>query len=64
MRSDAVVLRAFMRTFNLLTEPNAVLADQDVMARVFAAYEDRANRPPEPVMGPGRDGMLAALRNA
>jgi len=36
MRRDAVVLRAFYRSFNLLDAPDALAKDTDVGARVFA----------------------------
>jgi 2-polyprenyl-6-methoxyphenol hydroxylase-like FAD-dependent oxidoreductase len=52
LSTDAVVLRAFIRNLNMLSPPDALLADPDVGARVFAAWEDRANRPPAPPMGP------------
>jgi hypothetical protein len=61
MRTDNVVLRAFLRTFNLLTTPDALLRDPDVIGRVLNAYQDRDNRPPEPVLGPPRDELLAQL---
>jgi 2-polyprenyl-6-methoxyphenol hydroxylase-like FAD-dependent oxidoreductase len=61
MRTDNVVLRAFLRTFNLLTTPDALLQDPDVIGRVLNAYQDRENRPPEPVLGPPRDELLAQL---
>lgn len=54
MRSDPVVLRAFFRSFNLLTAPDAMAKDADVGARVFAVWQDRENRPPEPHLGPKR----------
>ena len=38
-----------------------MLTDADVFGRVLAAYQDRENRPPEPVLGPPRKEMLAAL---
>src|SRR4029079_6350464 len=47
LRLDAVVLRAFMRSLNLLSTPDAMMTDPDVQSRVFAVWEDRANRPPE-----------------
>jgi 2-polyprenyl-6-methoxyphenol hydroxylase-like FAD-dependent oxidoreductase len=62
MRTDNVVLRAFLRTFNLLTTPDALLRDADVTGRVLAAYHDRDSRPPEPVLGPPREELLAQLR--
>lgn len=52
LRTDAVVLRAFMRTFNLLSTPGAMATDPDVTARVFAAWQDRDKRPQAPVLGP------------
>ncbi len=61
VRTDPEVFRAFIRTFNLLTTPDAMLTDADVFGRVLAAYQDRDNRPPEPVLGPPREEMLAAL---
>lgn len=61
MRSDAVVLRAFFRSFNLLSTPDAMMKDADVSARVLAAWQDRENRPPEPPMGPAVRADLVAL---
>jgi flavin-dependent dehydrogenase len=62
MRTDQLVLRAFIRTFNLLTTPDALMRDGDVMTRVMAVYNDRENRAPEALLGPPRAEMLAALR--
>lgn len=59
-RTDAVVWRAFMRAMNLLDPPSA-MADPDVGARIFAVWEDRDNRPPEPALGPPRDELLDLL---
>ena len=52
IRTDAVVMRAFMRTFNLLSSPDAMAKDPDVGARVFAVWLDRENRPPAAPLGP------------
>lgn len=52
LRTDAVVYRAFARALNLMSAPDALLADQDVMARVLAVWQERDQRPPEPAMGP------------
>ena len=60
-RIDAKVGRAFFRTVNLLSTPNAVLADADLMARVFAYWQTRGSRPPAPVLGPTRPEMIEAL---
>jgi flavin-dependent dehydrogenase len=61
MRMDAVVLRAFVRSLNLLTTPDAMIKDPEVGARVFAVWQDRAHRPPEPPLGPERRDQLIEL---
>ena len=62
VRTDAVVYRAFMRSLNLLSTPDALMTDPDVMGRVMAVWQDRANRPPEPSLGPDRrEDLLAAV---
>lgn len=61
VRTDPEVFRAFIRAFNLLTTPDALLTDADVFGRVLAAYQDRDNRPPEPSLGPPRREMLELL---
>ena len=61
LRYDPVVLRAFMRNLNLLTAPDAIMKDPEVMNRVFAVWQDRENRPAEPAMGPKRRTDLLAL---
>ena len=62
LRLDAVVLRAFMRSLNLLTTPDAMMTDPDVQSRVFAVWEDRDNRPPEEALGPKtRAELLGAI---
>ena len=52
LRRDQVVLRAFMRTLNMLAAPDAMAKDADVGARILAIWEDRDNREPEPSLGP------------
>ena len=65
LRLDAVVLRAFMRNFNLLTAPDALVDDADVNARVLAVWNDRDQRPPEPPLGPStRKELLDAIASA
>jgi 2-polyprenyl-6-methoxyphenol hydroxylase-like FAD-dependent oxidoreductase len=61
MRIDPVVLRAFLRMFNLLEPPDSLMTDPDLIGRVLAVYQDRDNRPPEPALGPDRAGLLAAV---
>jgi 2-polyprenyl-6-methoxyphenol hydroxylase-like FAD-dependent oxidoreductase len=61
VRYDAVVWRAFVRTFNLLDPPAKMLEDGDVVTRILAAYNDRDNRPePEP-LGPPRKELVGLL---
>jgi hypothetical protein len=62
MRTDQRVFRAFLRTFNLLTTPDALMRDGDLITRVVEVYNDRENRPPEPELGPPtREAFLAQL---
>jgi hypothetical protein len=62
MRTDSVVLRAFFRSFNLLSRPDALATDPDIGARVLAAWNERDQRPPEPLLGPAtRAELLAQL---
>jgi 2-polyprenyl-6-methoxyphenol hydroxylase-like FAD-dependent oxidoreductase len=58
MRTDQRVFRAFLRTFNLLTTPDALLRDGELITRVIEVYNDRENRPPEPELGPSTRGEL------
>jgi 2-polyprenyl-6-methoxyphenol hydroxylase-like FAD-dependent oxidoreductase len=60
-RVDAKVSRAFFRTVNLLSTPNAVLSDPELMARVLAYWQTRDTRPPVAPAGPTRAEMIAAL---
>jgi 2-polyprenyl-6-methoxyphenol hydroxylase-like FAD-dependent oxidoreductase len=64
MRTSPIVFRAFLRWFNLLVTPDALMADPEIVAEVLAAYEDRENRPGPPVLGPDRDAMLVELERA
>jgi len=61
LRTSPVVFRAFLRWFNLLAMPDALMADPEIVAEVLAAYEDRANRPGPPVLGPDREAMVRLL---
>jgi 2-polyprenyl-6-methoxyphenol hydroxylase-like FAD-dependent oxidoreductase len=64
VRTSPVVYRAFLRWFNLLASPEALMADAAVVGEVLAAYHDRDNRPPAPVLGPDRATFAAALTTA
>ena len=61
MRVDPLVLRAFLRMFNLLTPPDSLMADPHVTARVMEVYQDRNDRPAEPPLGPDRQELVATL---
>src|SRR3954470_6478855 len=62
MRLDQRVFRAFLRTFNLLTTPDAMMRDGELITRIVEVYNDRDNRPPEPELGPStRTDFVAQL---
>ncbi|HSH62299.1 MAG TPA: FAD-dependent oxidoreductase [Acidimicrobiales bacterium] len=62
--TDPVVYRAFLRAFNLLDQPNAIMADADVVGRVLAAWQMRDQRPTPPPLGPDREEMLRILASS
>ena len=57
-RSRAV-FRAFLRGFNLLESPEALMQDTEVMAKVLEACQARDEREPDPPLGPDRAELLA-----
>jgi flavin-dependent dehydrogenase len=59
--TNATVSRAWWRSFNLLTIPNALLTDPEIMKAVMEAYEKRGERQPPQARGPDREEFLAAL---
>jgi hypothetical protein len=61
LQTSPVVFRAFLRWFNLLARPDALIADGEVISEVMAAYAARDSRPPRPSFGPTRDELLAIL---
>jgi 2-polyprenyl-6-methoxyphenol hydroxylase-like FAD-dependent oxidoreductase len=65
MRQDLVVLRAVVKAINLLTPPDAILADPDVMNRVLTVWRDREKREWRQLeLGPPRAEMLRVLADA
>jgi 2-polyprenyl-6-methoxyphenol hydroxylase-like FAD-dependent oxidoreductase len=60
LRLDATVLRAFLRSFNLLDPPDALMKDPALFGRVLAVYQRRHERT-EPNLGPDRSGLLERL---
>jgi flavin-dependent dehydrogenase len=61
LRTDATVFRAFLRGFNLLSSPEALMQDTEVMAKVLEAYQSRDEREPDPPLGPDRAELLALI---
>ncbi|MBI2963221.1 MAG: FAD-dependent oxidoreductase [Deltaproteobacteria bacterium] len=63
LREDAVVLRAFLRVFNMLDSPKSLLGSPDVLQRIVAVWQRRHQREPFR-LGPDRDEMATRLRAA
>ena len=63
IRRDPELFRAFLRVFNLLDPPDALLARPDLAARVQSAWADPESQAPRPPLGPPRDDLLEALRS-
>jgi len=61
LQTSPVVFRAFLRWFNLLARPDALIADGEVVSEVMAAYAARDSRPPPAPFGPSREELLRAL---
>ena len=63
LRLDATVLRAFMRSFNLLDPPGDLMRQPDLLARVLAVYQRRHERE-EPTLGRDRETLLGLIAAA
>lgn len=63
IQQDPDVLRAFMRSLNLLDPPADLMKRPDVLQKVLAFYQARHERE-EPVLGPGREAMIELLERA
>lgn len=63
-RTDASVARAFFRMVNLLSPPDTLFTDPEIMRKAMEHWALRDTRPPEPVLGPARDELIAALKAA
>jgi 2-polyprenyl-6-methoxyphenol hydroxylase-like FAD-dependent oxidoreductase len=61
LRTDPAVFRAFLRGFNLLAPPEALMQDPEVLGAVMAAWQERDQRAPDPPLGPDRDELLRLL---
>lgn len=64
LRTDVEVVRAFMRVFNLLVPPDALMADPALMGRILSAWRDRERREALPTAGPEREAMLEVIARA
>lgn len=64
VRTSADVFRAFLRGFNLLEAPEALMQDTVVMAKVLEAYQSKDEREPEPPLGPERAVLLELISAA
>ena len=64
LRTSPYVFRAFLRWFNLLATPDALMNDPLVVADVLAAFNDREQRAEPLPLGPDRDTMVDLLENA
>jgi hypothetical protein len=63
-RIDAGVARKFFRMVNLLSPPDTLFNDPEIMQKAMEHWLKRDQRPPEPVMGPPREELIAALKAA
>jgi 2-polyprenyl-6-methoxyphenol hydroxylase-like FAD-dependent oxidoreductase len=63
LRLDATVLRAFMRSFNLLDPPGDLMREPALLGRVLAVYQKRHERA-EPDLGPDRETLLRGIAAA
>ena len=63
LRTSPIVFRAFLRWFNLLSTPDALMGDPEIVNEVLAAYQDRDKHvPPDPMGPPDRAAFVSALR--
>jgi flavin-dependent dehydrogenase len=60
-RTDIEVSRAWFRSFNLLTTPEALMTDPEIMGRVLEVWNERESREPEPLAGPTREELFSSL---
>jgi 2-polyprenyl-6-methoxyphenol hydroxylase-like FAD-dependent oxidoreductase len=61
MRHDPVLFRAFMRMFNLLSAPEALMSDPELIGRVMDLYQRKDEFEAPAPLGPTRDELLTAL---
>jgi hypothetical protein len=64
VRTDPDVFRAFLRVLNLLDAPDAMMSNQNVVARILEIWQARGERPDPPAEGPTQDEMIRILAAA
>jgi 2-polyprenyl-6-methoxyphenol hydroxylase-like FAD-dependent oxidoreductase len=52
LRTSPIVFRAFLRWFNLLSTPDALMSDPEIVNEVLAAFQNRESHPASEPMGP------------
>ena len=60
-RVNADVSRAWFRTFNLLTTPDALMTDPDLMRIMLEYWNERESRAKLEPMGPPREDFVKAV---
>lgn len=60
-RVNADVSRAWFSTFNLLTKPDALMTDPDLMRVVLEFWNERESRPAPDPMGPPREEFVQTV---
>ncbi|MEE3328234.1 MAG: hypothetical protein VX252_12930 [Myxococcota bacterium] len=63
MREDIVIMRAFMRVFNMLDAPTDMLAKPELLPRILAVWQKRDEREPTR-MGPSRAELATEIESA
>ena len=63
MREDIVIMRAFMRVFNMLEAPSDMLSKPELLPRILAVWQRREEREPIQV-GPSHGELAAKVESA
>jgi 2-polyprenyl-6-methoxyphenol hydroxylase-like FAD-dependent oxidoreductase len=62
LRTSPLVFRAFLRWFNLLATPDALMSDPAIIAEVVKAYNTTDRPEPEPIGPPDRETFLSRIQ--
>ena len=63
MREDLVVMRAFMRVFNMLEAPTDIMSNTELLPRILAVWQRRGERDPVR-LGPSHDDLVSEIESA